>query len=199
MRECLSAASEIDMYPRSGTQSIAYFKRFKMEIDLFTPPPVPTLPTGFYWVPWESGLLELHADVLYRSFVGEIDSQVFPSLGNPLGCRQLMQEITRKDTFVPAATWLVACQDGYCGTVQGLTDRHGMGAVQNLGVVERYRGRGLGAALLMQALSGFRSAGLAMGFLEVTARNEGAVRLYRRLGFRRKKTIYKPVETKVSY
>ncbi|CAN5278374.1 GNAT family N-acetyltransferase [soil metagenome] len=187
------------MYPRSGTPPIAYFKRFKMEIDLSAPPLLPVLPPGFYWVPWESGLLELHAEVLFRSFHGEIDSQVFPSLGNQLGCRQLMQEITRKDTFVPGATWLVACADGYCGTVQGITDRHGKGAVQNLGVIERYRGRGLGTALLMQSLGGFHKAGLALGFLEVTARNEGAVRLYRQLGFRRKKTIYKPVETTVSY
>jgi ribosomal protein S18 acetylase RimI-like enzyme len=29
--------------------------------------------------------------------------------------------------------------------------------------------------------------------LEVTAQNEGAVRLYRRLGFRRIKTLYKAV------
>jgi GNAT superfamily N-acetyltransferase len=183
------------MYPRSGTQAIAYFKRFKMEIDLIAPPRVPTLPAGFYWVPWEAGLLDLHADVLFRSFMGEIDSQVFPSLGNRIGCRQLMQEIGRKDTFVPGATWLVGCQEGCCGTVQGLSDRLGMGAVQNLGVVECFRGRGLGTALLMQALGGFRKAGLAVGFLEVTAQNEAAVRLYRRLGFRRKKTIYKPVET----
>ncbi len=186
------------MYSRSGTQPIAYFKRFKMETDLIVPPRAPLLPPGFYWVPWDASLLDLHADVLFRSFEGEIDSQVFPSLGNRIGCRQLMQEIARKDTFVPGATWLVACQEGYCGTVQGLSDRLGMGAVQNLGVVERFRGLGLGTALLLQALGGFRKAGLAMGFLEVTARNEAAVRLYRRLGFRRKKTIYKPVETTVA-
>lgn len=183
------------MYPRSSTQHIAYFKRFKMEIDLVEPPLAPVLPAGFYWVPWEAGLLDLHADVLFRSFMGEIDAMVFPSLGNRLGCRQLMQEIGRKDTFVPGATWLVACAEGYCGTVQGLSDRMGMGAVQNLGVVESFRGRGLGTALLLQALGGFRQAGLAVGFLEVTAQNDAAVRLYRRLGFRRKKTIYKPVES----
>jgi ribosomal protein S18 acetylase RimI-like enzyme len=30
--------------------------------------------------------------------------------------------------------------------------------------------------------------------LEVTAQNDGAIRLYRRLGFRRTKTIYKAVQ-----
>jgi hypothetical protein len=47
---------------------------------------------------------------------------------------------------------------------------------------------------LFQALHGFRRVGLARAFLEVTARNDGAVRLYHRLGFRRRKTLYKAVE-----
>ena len=54
--------------------------------------------------------------------------------------------------------------------------------------------RGLGAALLLKALHGFRNAGLGRAFLEVTAQNDGAVRLYHRLGFRRRKTVYKTVE-----
>jgi ribosomal protein S18 acetylase RimI-like enzyme len=51
----------------------------------------------------------------------------------------------------------------------------------------------VGEALVLQALYGFRRAGLGRAQLEVTARNEGAQRLYRRLGFRRTKTLYKAV------
>ena len=40
-----------------------------------------------------------------------------------------------------------------------------------------------------------RAHRLGRAFLEVTAQNDGAVRLYRRLGFRRRKTLYKAVET----
>jgi hypothetical protein len=36
--------------------------------------------------------------------------------------------------------------------------------------------------------------GLARVYLEVTAQNDGAVRLYKRLGFRRTKTLFKAVE-----
>jgi ribosomal protein S18 acetylase RimI-like enzyme len=60
-------------------------------------------------------------------------------------------------------------------------------------VVPACRGRGLGRALLLYALYGFRQAGLAVAMLEVTAQNDAAVRLYRRLGFRRRKTLYKAV------
>jgi ribosomal protein S18 acetylase RimI-like enzyme len=43
-------------------------------------------------------------------------------------------------------------------------------------------------------LDGFLGAGLSRGWLEATARNDSAVRLYQRLGFRRRKTLYKAVE-----
>ena len=39
-----------------------------------------------------------------------------------------------------------------------------------------------------------RAAGLGRAFLEVTAENSGAVRLYRAVGFRRVKTLYKAVD-----
>src|SRR5207248_4638326 len=88
---------------------------------------------------------------------------------------------------------------GFCGTVQGLRERGGVGAIQNLGITPALRGHGLGTALLLQALHGFRRAGLTRALLEVTAQNEGAIRLYRRLGFRRCKTLYKAVDTSHSF
>lgn len=174
--------------------NVTYFKRFKMEVDLYAAPPVPELPDVYAWVPWAEELLETHADVKFGSFHDEIDSAVFPSLGDRNGCLALMQEIRNKTGFLPGATWLLRCADVYCGTVQGIRDRNGMGSIQNLGVLPAYRGRGLGSALLLKALDGFRSYGLGRAFLEVTAQNTAAVGLYRRLGFRCRKTLYKAVE-----
>jgi ribosomal protein S18 acetylase RimI-like enzyme len=175
---------------------ISYFKRFRMEISLDDAPPPPPLPAGYEWLAWRSDLLDAHAAALAASFQGEIDAAVFPSLGGGVTtCRALMLEIVRKPGFLPGATWLVACDGQPVGTVQGLRDRNGLGAIQNLGVVPGHRGRGLGETTLLRALAGFREAGLSQGLLEVTARNESAVRLYHRLGFRRRKTLYKAVET----
>jgi ribosomal protein S18 acetylase RimI-like enzyme len=130
---------------------------------------------------------------MVNAFHDEIDSIIFPSLGDRHGSKCLMAEIRHRSGFIREATWLLASPAGYCGTVQGLQERSGLGAIQNLGVAPEHRGRGLGTALLLQALHGFRRAGLGRAFLEVTAQNEGAVRLYHRIGFRRKKTIYKAV------
>ena len=134
------------------------------------------------------------------SFRTEIDSNVFPCLGELAGCRRLMGEITQKPGFLPAATWLMehVLDDGSpavrCGTIQGIRDYSGFGAIQNLGITPEYRNRGLGTALLYQSLEGFRQAGVARVYLEVTAENTGAMRLYRRLGFVTVKTVYKAVE-----
>jgi hypothetical protein len=107
---------------------------------------------------------------------------------------QLMTEIRRKPGFLPEATWLLCSPAGYCGTVQGIRERIGLGGIQNLGVTPSQRERGLGTALLLQALHGFRRSGMGRAYLEVTAQNDGAVHLYHRLGFRRRKTLYKAVE-----
>ena len=175
-------------------RTISYFKRFRMEITLADAPPAPQLPPGYSWLSWNEGLIDCHAEVLHASFREEIDSVVFPSLGDPVGCRCLMVEISRKAGFLAEATWLVAGPSGPVGSVQGVRDRTGLGAIQNLGVAPGHRGRGLGEALLLQALQGFRAQGSLQALLEVTARNDPAVRLYRRVGFRCRKTLYKAVE-----
>jgi hypothetical protein len=175
-----------------ATAAISYFKRYRMEVDL---PGLPSLrlPDGFTCLPWGEDLLFTHADVLFGSFQGEIDSQVFPSLGDALGCRALMIEISRKGGFLPGATWLLSGPGGPCGSVQGIRERSGVGAIQNLGILPAWRGRGLGQGLLLAALHGFRDAGLSKAVLEVTAENEPAVHLYRQLGFRKRKILYKAV------
>jgi ribosomal protein S18 acetylase RimI-like enzyme len=43
-------------------------------------------------------------------------------------------------------------------------------------------------------LAGFRQAGLRQAYLEVTAENAQAVQLYRNVGFRRAKTLYKAID-----
>jgi hypothetical protein len=182
---------------------LTYFKRFRMEIDLPGRDFSARLPEGHWFVPWDESMFEAHAEAKYLSFRFEIDANVFPCLGELHGCQRLMSEISQKPGFLPEATWLVArrMQDGdvrYLGTIQGIVDRNGMGAVQNLGVVPGSRDCGLGRALMLRALQGFQSVGLRQVFLEVTAQNEGAIRLYRRMGFQKVRTIYKVVEVAYS-
>jgi GNAT superfamily N-acetyltransferase len=173
--------------------AISYFKRYKMEVDLNGLPP-PTWPAGFQAIAWRADLLDTHAEVLCRCFHGEIDAVVFPSLGSREGCLGLMTEIARRRAFIPEATWLAVGPDGPCGTVQALRERGVLGAIQNVGIVPALRGQGLGRALLLQALAGMYQSGLGRAVLEVTAHNDLAIRLYRALGFRRCRVVYKAVQ-----
>ena len=185
--------------------SLTYFKRYRMEIDLLGKDfSWPKLPPGYRLVPWEESLLPVHAEIKYQSFRDEIDANVFPCLGEQLGCQRLMAEIAKKPGFLPQATWLAAYSgnqsdaEEHCGTIQGVKDRAGMGAIQNLGITPGHRDRGLGTCLLFKALEGFRRVGLMRVHLEVTAENEGAIRLYRRLGFITVKTVFKMAEVAYS-
>jgi ribosomal protein S18 acetylase RimI-like enzyme len=172
-----------------------------MEFD-FTQTPLPEaiLPEGYRWLPWHRRFLERHSQVKYASFCAEIDSQVFPCLGNLAGCRRLMQEICAQVNFLPEATWLITYRfDDWsaivdCATIQGLGKSATLGAVQNVGVVPEHRGQGLGRALVLRALAGFKSQGLKRVYLEVTAENQQAVSLYQSIGFQHTRTMYKAVQ-----
>lgn len=179
--------------------NLTYFKRYRMEIDLVDRDLTrASLPAGYEFLPWDPSRLEACAMAKYLSFRGEIDANVFPCLGELAGCTRLMGEIVRKPGFVPEATWLAVYhgeKTEYCGTIQGIRDRSGMGSIQNLGITPNHRDAGLGTSLLFRSLCGFREAGMRRVHLEVTAQNAGAVRLYHHLGFTTVKTVFKSVET----
>ncbi len=184
---------------------VTYFKRFRMEVVLRgLLPAVEDPPVAYQFHPWDPSLVELHAEAKYQSFCGEIDAVVFPCLGDLAGCHRLMTEISEKRGFLPEATWLVTHsrpgqgRGDACGTIQGISDGVGGGSIQNLGIIPEHRGAGLGTQLLLRAMAGFAQAGMERVYLEVTAQNADAIRLYRRIGFRRVKTVYKAVEVAYS-
>lgn len=180
---------------------MTYIRRFRMEIDVAASRLAePGLPDGYRWLAWHPALLSRHAAAKFYSFRDEIDSRVFPCLGDFSGCKRLMQEIVRQDTFLADATWLITNDSaGWndqadCATIQGLAHSGYLGAVQNVGVLPQYRGLGLGRALVLKSLHGFRSAGLHRVYLEVTGENTPAVELYRSIGFELVRTMYKAIE-----
>ena len=181
-----------------------YFRRFRMDIDLTRVSlPQPELPEDYRWLPWQTRLLQRHSLTKYNCFRSEIDSQVFPSLGDYMGCWRLMREITRQRSFLASATWLLTYAPPRlterewmdCGTIQGLKQSVQTGAIQNVGITPVHRGLGLGRALVLKALWGFRQARVQRVYLEVTADNEPAVNLYYSLGFQLVRTMYRSAET----
>jgi ribosomal protein S18 acetylase RimI-like enzyme len=178
-----------------------YVKRYRMELNLLRWQYTSLrLPMGYRLVPWHQTLAMVHADVKYHSFQGSIDAQVFPCLGELEGCQRLMSEIKAKEGFVPEATWLVEYVGAgirraeYCATIQAVRIQKYKASVQNIGVLPEHRGRGIGTALIQASMLGLQQVGVTQVGLEVTAENQGAVRLYRQIGFRTVRTLYKSVE-----
>jgi GNAT superfamily N-acetyltransferase len=181
--------------------SLTYFKRYRMELRLDRVPLDSTpVPEGFSMLPWSPSLINHHASVKFESFSHEIDTHVFPCLGQKDGCKHLMREIVNRGNFVAEATWLAVRKNDFnsqlqaCGTVQGLLTSQRDGAIQNLGVHPDCRNLGLGKTLLIYALRGFREAGCMFANLEVTVQNTAAIRLYERYGFQKVETLFKVSE-----
>jgi GNAT superfamily N-acetyltransferase len=176
---------------------VVYFKRFRMQIDLarIESKIIPS-DTAIRYIPWSDKYLGHHSTAKWEAFRYEIDANVFPCLGDRDGCRQLMRDISLRDTFVPEATWLAAAitEDAIeipVGTIQGLRLNVHDGAIQNVGVTPAYRGQGIAKRLLMLALHGFRDVGCKRVNLEVTIHNSNAIRLYESIGFQYLETVYK--------
>ena len=173
-----------------------------MQIDLqeFGSFDVPELPMGFALHAWSESLIEAHAHAKFLSFQNEIDCNVFPCLGDADGCERLMNEISSRSGFVPEATWLMTYTDPTTaraqsiGTVQGIREQKDVGSIQNIGIVDQFRGNGLGTAIVRQCLNGFQEVGVRFVTLEVTANNSRAHRLYERLGFKILKVVFKSAE-----
>lgn len=180
--------------------SISYYRRFRMEL-VFADQPLPpvVLPKGFELNRWDPRDLYRHAVAKFRAFRAEIDANMFDCFKSLAGCERLMLEISGQKSFLPAATWLMSRtpdRRGFSedvGTIQGLCSDSEFGTIQNIGIIPDCRGLGLGRALLLQSLHGFRARGIPRVYLEATAENETAISLYRTIGFRLIRTSYKEV------
>jgi ribosomal protein S18 acetylase RimI-like enzyme len=151
--------------------------------------PVLRLPLGFRYVAWNSEMLEAHADIKYRGFRNDLDARIFPTFRDYKLCINLMKSISESPFFLPEATLLIANggeQDlfEYVACIQGMRFSEEVGAIQNIAVLPDYRGYGIGRAILLGSLLGFRQHGIKRVTLEVTAENIPAVKLYSHVGFK---------------
>lgn len=170
---------------------MAGFERLRMEIDLAGRDlSWPAAPPGFRLTAWCPSLLEtiyFRGETFFSELTGCQRPGDIPER-SWLAIVSLFCEFTafQRPGFIPEASLLaIDCKDNApCGVIVGVRDRTGLGLVENLGVASAYRGRGLGTALMLNALDGFLQVGLHRAFLEVTTENRAAIRLYQRLGWR---------------
>jgi RimJ/RimL family protein N-acetyltransferase len=98
------------------------------------------------------------------------------------GCAEFVRANIRAG--VPQFVALVAGRVvGWCDVMPVAREACAHCGVLGIGIVEGFRGRGIGAALMRAAIDGAKKAGLTRVELTVRESNTSAIALYRKLGF----------------
>ncbi|MFM8322612.1 MAG: GNAT family N-acetyltransferase, partial [Chloroflexota bacterium] len=115
--------------------------------------------------------------------------QQHPAIGQVLAGGGLIQPILHRHHVVPGLPygWMLLQQDGQpVGTLRACRDDNPQdGYIEKLSVRAELRGRGLGRALVRQALGFLCARGFHTVYLSVSAENDAAVRLYLAEGFQK--------------
>ncbi|HYM63427.1 MAG TPA: GNAT family N-acetyltransferase [Gaiellaceae bacterium] len=150
---------------------------WRMEIDLSDSEPVePELPEGVAIRQYRPGADDQALHAMDQEAFGEHWEFVPTELDEWLGWRQ------EREDYVPAL-WQLAVAEGEVAGAALCFGERDRGWVLDLGVRKRWRGRGLGLALLHAGFRELRGGGYTKVGLEVDSANEtGATRLYERAG-----------------
>jgi mycothiol synthase len=164
------------LYEQTGYRVIRH--SYRMEIGLEGGPPEPKWPDGFAVRTMRTGDEERVYDAYLTSFA---DTWMFA----PEPFDTWSHWFLKDPAFDPSLWFLAEAGDELAGIVLAREPETepGLGWVRVLGVVPKFRGRGLGQALLRQAFGEFASRGLERVGLGVDAENPtGALRVYERAG-----------------
>lgn len=123
--------------------------------------------------------------------VGEDDEMVHDLIQTSFGrvgdARQPFEEwrsfMIREETFVPEL-WFLAFEDYRMVAACLCFEYEDLGWVRQLGVLDGWRRRGIGSAMLLHAFNRFYERGLPKAGLALSADNENAFKLYEKVGMR---------------
>lgn len=168
-------------------------RRISMALDVderYRPSYVPV--PGLSVHPWSPLHFEEAARIMYEESV-PADRRLYPMFGSPAGARRLLLSIVqgRHGAFAPETS--AVCEAGgagredpdrIAGFVLTSTVADGSLLVLDIAVRQAYRRRGAGTKLLEYLIARAAALGKRQIVLAVTADNEPAIRLYRKVGFR---------------
>ncbi len=137
---------------------------------------------------WSERYHEEAARVIASAYYGHVDSQINSQYHSTAGARRFLHNIVEYpgcgNFFEPASYVAFERETGEaCGVSLASLVAAEVGHITQICVVPRMRGTGAGYELLRRSLVALREYGCDRVSLTVTAANEGAVRLYERVGF----------------
>jgi len=177
LRQYIASANRpaADLLASNGYRPTHHY--WRMTVDLATPPAAPELPAGVELRPFRVGTDDRAVHALVQAAFSEIEGNIHH------GWEQWRVRSIETSSF-DRRWWLIAWSgDEIAGVV--LSEHwvdDGIGWVGQLAVAPAWRGRGLGRALLLTALTEFFDAGVRRAALSVHGDNDRASRLYESVG-----------------
>jgi GNAT superfamily N-acetyltransferase len=163
------------------------FARHYLELDLTGCAwPEPQHPVAL--VPWHPSHLLPAAGVAHRSYRNGIDALICEDYGSVANCEAYLRSLVENPgcgIFLPGSSLVGLDSRGMpCGFI--LTSRiSGKAAmIPQISIHPAHQGRGLGTALIHQAMNLLKAEGYRMARLTVTRQNRRAFEWYQRLGFK---------------
>lgn len=176
-----------DCFARCGFHSLA---RHYLVRPLGQPLPEPD--TRFALRRLRKDDLARAAEIVYRSHSGSLDAALNLTYRTLPNCRSFVETLALRGgcgVFDGEASLAAEAGGSLAGVLLASRLSTGAGHVCQVSVLPEAQGRGLGAALVVGSLHAFRREGLATASLSVTVANDGAYKLYRRLGFTLRKAF----------
>jgi ribosomal protein S18 acetylase RimI-like enzyme len=173
--------------PRADSLSV--FERNFMRIDLRGASLAEARPRRpMYIEKWSDYYHDPAAQLIAQAYAGHIDSRINDQYRSANGARRFLYNIVQYPgcgVFYRPGSF--AAFDALTGKLIGISLASIVapecGHITQICVAPSVRGTGIGYALLRQSLATFQAAGCGSASLTVTASNEDAVALYRRVGF----------------
>jgi len=137
---------------------------------------------------WSDHYQENAAQLIAAAYLGHVDSRINDQYRSAVGARRFLYNIVQYPGcgafYRPASYAAFEAETGrLCGISLASLLAHECGHITQICVSPQVRGTGIGHALLRQSLTTLRDMGCHSASLTVTASNEDAVELYRRVGF----------------
>lgn len=162
------------------------------KLDPASPPPAPTLPAGYRFVPAPSLGAATLAKVDFAAFAGGPDAGMVAE--TPEDNERLLDGLLQGDlgSPLPEASPALVHEIGGAGTATtsrlvgfalNLAEAPRSALLADIALLPEVRGKGLGAALLARSLRGLLALGYTQSRLWVTDANTAARALYARFGY----------------
>jgi ribosomal protein S18 acetylase RimI-like enzyme len=169
---------------------LSAFDRNFMRLDLRRAPlPEGRLRRAISIDRWADVHQEPAAHLIATAYQGHVDSSINDQYRSVMGARRFLHNIVQYPgcgTFFRPASFAAfePAHGALCGISLSSLVSQEFGHITQICVSRDVKGCGVGYALLRRSLLALRDVGCRAATLTVTAANEGAVELYKRVGFR---------------